>query len=56
MHRLAVHNVKAAICAFLAQFAVQRGGDIVSHWFYEICESFHRELDFEWGFRVRFFP
>jgi hypothetical protein len=34
MHRLAVHNVKTANCAFLAQFAVQRGGDIVSHWFY----------------------
>jgi hypothetical protein len=34
MHRLAVHNVKTANSAFLAQFAVQRGGDIVSHWFY----------------------
>ena len=34
MYRLAVHNVKTANCAFLAQFAVQRGGDIVSHWFY----------------------
>jgi len=31
---LAVHNVKTANCSFLAQCAVQRGGDIVSHWFY----------------------
>ena len=56
MHRLAVHNVRTTECAILAQCAVQRGGDIVSHWFYDNCEFFQQELDFEWGFRVRFAP
>jgi hypothetical protein len=56
MHRLAVHNVKMANCACLAQCAVQRGGDNVSHWFYKSCEFLQREIDFVWGCRVRFSP
>ena len=27
-------RLKTSNSAFLAQFAVQRGGDIVSHWYY----------------------
>jgi len=53
-NRLAVHNVKTANCVILAQCAVQRGGDILSHWFYECCEYLKRELDCVRGFRVRF--
>ena len=42
MHRLAVHNVKTANCAILAQCAVQRGGDIVSLWLYVSCGLLQR--------------